>query len=296
MAAIEEGRAGHRTWPWQDRQGRFSPLKGVAFAIALSPAAHMGWETATGAYGPSPVPNLLYWSGLWATALLLLALAVTPVRGILRWNRIISVRRTFGVAALGYTVFHVLTYFAFDSWDFGQIAREMAQMTLNIIAATVSTIGLIVLGATSCDACIRRLGPQGWRRLHRTVYWLAFLAVLHFLLSRGNFSHQYLMAGLLFWLMAWRAMARFRRGGDPKSLVGLAILSGLFTMLLEVAWLWMRQAAPPLQTIAFNLDFEFGPSPAVQVFAVGMLAAAAALAVGRSTAGDGRGPSAARPA
>jgi len=206
---------------------------------------------------------------------------VTPFRSILHWNRLIAARRTLGLSALVYTVFHVLTYFAFDSWDFRQIAREMSQMTPNIIAATVSTIGLVALGATSCDACIRRMGPQGWRRLHRTVYWLAILAVLHFLLSRGVFAHQYLMSGLLFWLIAWRGMARRKLGGDPKSLAGLAALSALFTLLLEAGWLWARHGADPVQTLGFNLDLELGLSPAGQVLLAGLLAAALAAHASR---------------
>ncbi len=110
------------TWPWQDRQARFSPLRAGALVVVLLPAVSMLFDLAFGFYGDMPVHGFLYWSGIWATALLLLVLAVTPARTILRWNRLIAVRRTIGLAALAYTVFHVVMYFALDSWNFAQVA------------------------------------------------------------------------------------------------------------------------------------------------------------------------------
>src|SRR6202043_3094146 len=121
------------------------------------------------------------WSGLWATAILLLALAITPASAICRWRNLIIVRRMIGVTALVYTVAHIIIYFALRFWNFAFIANEM-MTRLSLIVATVSTIGLIALGSTSMDAAVRRMGAKGWQRLHNAVYVVTGLAVLHYLM------------------------------------------------------------------------------------------------------------------
>src|SRR5215468_12000471 len=101
-------------WPWQDRQRRFSWLKATAFALVLLPAIRFTYQFATGDYGILPIAlgGMVYWSGVWATALLLMALAVTPALTILRWPALVDARRMIGVTALVYTLAHIIIYFA----------------------------------------------------------------------------------------------------------------------------------------------------------------------------------------
>src|SRR4030081_1955279 len=110
-----------------------------------------------------------YWLALWGAVMLLLALAITPALTIFRLNRLIIVRRMIGVTALAYTIAHIIIYFALRFWNFAFIANEMVTR-ISLIVATVSTIGLIALGATSLDGAIRRMGAKGWNQLHNTVY------------------------------------------------------------------------------------------------------------------------------
>ena len=163
-------------WPWQDRQRRFSALKAAAFALTLAPAAWLVYQTASGELGIYPMwlGGLTFWSGVWATAVLFGALAVTPTLTILNWRSLIDVRRMIGVAALAYTVGHIVIYFALRFWNFTTILKEMA--TPFMITATLSTIGLLALGLTSVDAAIARMGVRGWQRLHNTVYVVTALA------------------------------------------------------------------------------------------------------------------------
>jgi sulfoxide reductase heme-binding subunit YedZ len=81
-----------------------------------------------------------------------------------------------GVAALVYTISHVVIYFAFRHWNFAFIANEMATRP-TLILATLSTIGLVVLGATSVDAAIRYMGAKNWQRLHTMNYVISGLAI-----------------------------------------------------------------------------------------------------------------------
>ena len=113
-------------WPWQDRRGEFSPLKAGTLALMFAPAMWLVYQVETGQFGPVPVGGMTYWSGLWATALLLLALAVTPAMTIFRWSRLILVRRMIGVAALVYTIAHIIIYFALRFWNVAVIAKAIA--------------------------------------------------------------------------------------------------------------------------------------------------------------------------
>ena len=267
-------------WPWQDRSRRFSWLKTGAFALVLAPAFRFGYQFVNGDYGMLPIAfgNMTYWSGVWATVILLMALAVTPALRILRWPALVDVRRMVGVAALVYTVVHIVIYFGLRSWNFALIVNESVTRA-TLIAATVSTIGLIALSVTSVDAAIRRMGVRNWQRLHNTNYVISALAVLHVVLARGTYTEQYALSGIFFWLMAWRVLDRYRQGTDAKALALLAAASVLFTGLLEAGFLWGRRGYAPLGTLAnnFNLDMlEVGVPATWQVLAFSFLFALAA--------------------
>src|SRR3984893_4549520 len=133
----------------------------------LLPALRSAYLVGAGEYGgalPVVLGGLTYWSGVWATLVLLMTLAVTPAVAIFRWPALIDVRRMIGVTALVYTIAHMVIYFALRQWDFASIANDMTTR-LTLILATLSTIGLIVLGATSVDAAIRYMGAKNWQRL-----------------------------------------------------------------------------------------------------------------------------------
>jgi len=262
-------------WPWQDRSRRFSWLKAGTFALMFAPAVSLIYDLATGEFGPVPLGGLTYWSGLWATALLLLALAVTPALTILRWRRLILVRRMVGVAALAYTIAHLFIYFALRLWNFPFIANEMATR-LSLIVATASTIGLTALGATSLDAAIRRMGAQRWQQLHNAIYALTALALLHYLLSPGIFPDQFLLSGLFFWLMAWRVLERRGRGSHAGALALLAVASCGFTALLEIGCLWAFRGYKVSEILNIYFTLALGVPPVWTILAVGLVIAVAA--------------------
>ena len=271
-------------WPWQDRDRGFSWLKASAFALVVLPAIRFVYQFAVGEYGFLPIAlgNLTYWSGVWATVILLMALAVTPALTIFRWRALVDVRRMIGVTALVYTVAHILLYFALRSWNFASIANETLTR-LTLILATLSTIGLIVLGATSLDAAIRRLGAKNWQRLHNTNYVISALAVLHVMLARGTYPEQYFLSGMFFWLMAWRALARYGQGADARALAMLAMAACLFTAFLEAGFLLGRRGYALSGTLGNNFNpamLEVGVPAAWQVLAFGLLIALGAFALG----------------
>jgi methionine sulfoxide reductase heme-binding subunit len=262
-------------WPWQDRQRRFSWLKAGTFALILAPAIRFAYQAATGEYGTLSLAfgGMTYWSGVWATVILLMALAVTPAMTIFRWHALVDVRRMIGVTALVYTIAHMIFYFGMRAWKVGVIADEMVTR-LTLIVATLSTIGLIVLAATSLDAAIRSMGAKNWQRLHNTNYVISGLALFHVVVARGTYPEQYWLCGMFFWLMAWRVLARFGRGTDAGALTMLAVTSCLFTALFEAAWLFGRRGYEVVGTLGNNFNpamFEVGVPAAWQVLAFGLV-------------------------
>ena len=263
----------HLIWPWQDRNRRFSWLKASTFTLMLLPAIRSAYLFGIEDYGVVPLAGLTYWSGVWATVILLMALAVTPAATIFRWPALIDVRRKIGVTALVYTIAHMVIYFAFRCWDVAIIANDM-MTRLTLVVATLSTVGLIVLGVTSVDAAVRYMGAKNWQRLHTTNYAISALAILHVVLARGTYSEQYILTAIFFWLMVWRVLARYRLGASAKALAMLAVASSLVAAFLEAGFLWSRRGFDVWETLGYNFSLailDVAYPPAWQVLALGLL-------------------------
>jgi sulfoxide reductase heme-binding subunit YedZ len=259
----------HLTWPWNDRGGKFSPLKALTLVVMVLPAIWLIYQVEAGNFGRVPLAGLTYWSGVWATAILLAALAVTPAAKIFLWPQAVIVRRMIGVSALVYTIAHLLIYFALRFWDFAFIANEMITR-ISLIVATISTIGLIPLGASSLDAAVKWMGAQKWQRLHNAIYVLTALAMIHFLLSPGIYPPQYLMTGMFFWLMIWRFLDRRGQGRDMRALLLLAVSTWFVAAFSETGWVWAYHGFEPGWTFANNFRLTFGVSAAWKVFAIAL--------------------------
>jgi len=178
-----------------------------------------------------------------------------------------------GVTGLVYTIAHIVIWFGFRRWDFAYIVNDMTTR-LTLILATLSTIGLIVLGATSVDAAVQYMGAKNWQRLHNTNYVISTVAILHVVLARGTYAEQYILTGFFFWLMAWRVLARYGLGTNAKALAMLALASSLVAAFLEAGFLWSRRGFDVLATLGYNLSLDIldvAVPPAWQVLALGLV-------------------------
>lgn len=210
--------------------GRSPALKPVVFALALVPLAELALRLAGmglwGSLGVNPVESVVRFTGDWALRMLLVALAVTPLRLLtgLAWP--MRLRRMLGLFAFFYAALHLAAYVGLDqAFDLGRIWADVVKRTY-ITIGMAAFVTLLALAATSPKAAVRRLGGRRWQALHRLVYPAAILAVLHYaLMVKADLSqpilHGLILAGLLAarpGLKAWRrGGGAARRPGDKRS-------------------------------------------------------------------------------
>ena len=111
--------------PWTDHKGRLVPLKLATFLALFGPAFWVLWQWSQDDLGPKPVTEALHQTGTWAVYLLLGSLAVTPLRAIVYWPRLIDIRRMVGVAACLYLIGHFALYISDQKGDMLRVASEI---------------------------------------------------------------------------------------------------------------------------------------------------------------------------
>mgnify|MGYP006300619753 CR=1 FL=1 len=250
--------------PWRDRLGRLSPTRAAAFAVAVTPALWLTARALGSGLGPEPLEVALHESGHWAVRLLLLSLAVSPVRRLWGWTALMGVRRMLGLAAFFYAAGHLTLYAADQDWRWLHIGGEIVSRVYLAIGFG-AVLGLTALAATSFDRAIRRLGPKRWRALHQLVYLVAVLALAHFWMQvrLQDYVEPLVASGVLGWLFVLRLA-----GGGTGRAVALAVVATAMTALGEAAFLYGWFGAPPMQVLGGNLTAGLGLRPAWIVGAI----------------------------
>lgn len=162
------------------RLDRVVASKPFVFAAALLPLALLVLATHSGTLGPDPVATLEHETGLWALRFLLATLAITPLRRATGWHWLLRYRRMLGLFTFFYASLHLVIYLVVDLGGFwAQVFGEIAKKPF-ITVGFLAWLLMIPLALTSTKAMMRRLGRR-WAVLHRLVYAIGALAVLHFL-------------------------------------------------------------------------------------------------------------------
>ncbi|MBB5752076.1 ferric reductase-like transmembrane domain-containing protein [Prosthecomicrobium pneumaticum] len=277
--------------PWLDRRGRFSSLKAIVFALLLLPAAILLWRTFAGTLGPRPITEVLHQLGLWAVRLIVIGLAVTPLRAVWRWPELIFVRRQIGLAAFFYALAHFVFYIVDLGFDLSKVASEIV-LRYYLAIGFVALLLLVPLAVTSSDAMIRRLGPR-WRSLHRLVYPVALLGIVHFFMqTKAGATEPLVLAGIALWLAVWRIVdgtAGARVSGALWFLVASGTLAVAATGLGEAAYYALVLRAPFDRVLGANLLWAAGWRPAWIVLALAV-ALVAVAGVRRRIKSRARGP------
>ncbi|MFT3808764.1 MAG: protein-methionine-sulfoxide reductase heme-binding subunit MsrQ [Micropepsaceae bacterium] len=180
------------------------------YLLCMAPAIVYAALAFSDRLGADPARALEHGLGLWGLRLLLVGLAVTPLRQITGLN-LVGFRRVIGLAAFTTVALHLL------SWAWLDVSFDPAAMWKDITRRPYITIGmaafvlLIPLAVTSTNAMIRRLGPKAWGRLHKAVYLIAILGGLHFLLLKKTIQPEPLIyLGLAVVLVGWRLIPKRR--------------------------------------------------------------------------------------
>ena len=240
--------------PWLDRQGRVSGLRAAAFALVLLPALILAYEAWAGLLGAKPWTRAVHDTGTWAVRLLLITLAISPLRRVLDWGKLLGIRRMLGLSVLTYAATHLTLYCIDLAFDWGLIVSEIVKRFYLIVGITALT-GLVALGVTSTDGMIRRMGARNWQRLHNLIYVITMLALLHFALqSKIDVTQPVLMSGLFALLMLYRGLDKLKIPLTTPVLVGAALATGLATALCETAWYAFATGASAWLVFQANAD------------------------------------------
>jgi sulfoxide reductase heme-binding subunit YedZ len=191
--------------------------------LALSAPALWLWGMALAdRLGANPAEALIRGLGDWTLRLLCLTLAITPLRRWTGWAALAGWRRGLGLWTFAYALLHLLAYAWLDQgWDGQAVLRDAAERPF-ILVGVLAVLLLFPLAATSFDVAIRWLGARRWRALHRAVYAVAGLAILHFFWMRSGktlygdvIAYAAVLAVLLGWRV-WDAVSR-ARGRAPAA-------------------------------------------------------------------------------
>ena len=187
----------------------------VIFTIAALPFCYLVWGAFNDALGANPAEYLIRSTGEWALRFLCLTLAITPLRVIAGLPELLRIRRMLGLFVYFYASIHLLSYSWLDmGFEWLDIAADIAKRPFILVGFTAFVL-LTPLAATSFNRAIRSLGARRWQMLHRVVYGIAILAVLHFYWMRAgksNFAEVIVYGAILAALLLWRVWnKRFAR-------------------------------------------------------------------------------------
>jgi sulfoxide reductase heme-binding subunit YedZ len=192
--------------------------KPVVFVLCLLPFAWLFYGALTDGLGANPAEYLIRSTGDWTLRFICIVLAVTPLRVIAKANALARFRRMLGLFAYFYVVEHLLSYSWFDmGFEMADIAKDIAKRPFILVGFSAFVL-LTPLAATSFNRAIKALGAKRWQALHKLVYGIAALGLLHFFWMRAgknNFAEVFVYAGIIAVLLGWRVwnFARKKREG-----------------------------------------------------------------------------------
>src|SRR5262249_52649368 len=216
---------------------------------------------ATDDPGARPAPEAIPQAGDGALRFLLIPLAISPAQRIFNYPRIALARRTLGVATAAYALLHLSLYALDQHFDMLKVASEIV-LRIYLLIGFIALTGLIALASTSTDGAIRWLGSARWNALHRVVYGIAVLAIVHyFIQTKLEIYQPVIMAGFLIWLLAYRGL--FRRNGavTPLHLLLLSIVVAIIAALGEATIYMIANGVDPRLVLLPPFHLHTPPQP-----------------------------------
>jgi sulfoxide reductase heme-binding subunit YedZ len=188
--------------------------KPLVFLVSLLPFAWLLYGAIADQLGANPQEHLIRATGDWTLRFLCLTLAVTPIRVLAGLPTLQRLRRMLGLFTYFYVVLHFLCYSWFDQGlDLAEIGKDIAKRPF-ILVGFAAFVLLTPLAATSFNRAVKAMGARRWQALHRLVYAIAVLAIVHFFWMRAaknNFGEVAIYAGILAVLLGWRVREYVRK-------------------------------------------------------------------------------------
>jgi sulfoxide reductase heme-binding subunit YedZ len=187
-------------------------LKILVFALCLVPLALLGWKAYQQDLSANPIEYITHWTGDWTLRFIVITLAITPLRKLLRVPSLVKFRRMVGLFAFFYGCLHFTTYLWLDKFfAWGEIVKDIGKRPF-ITAGFAAFIVLTPLAITSTAGWIRRLGGKRWQMLHRLIYFSAIAGVVHYYwLVKSDIRKPVFYGGLVAILLVCRAALALRR-------------------------------------------------------------------------------------
>jgi methionine sulfoxide reductase heme-binding subunit len=192
-----------------------APSKPILFVLCLLPFASVLYAALLNpdSLGANPAEFIIRSTGDWVLRLLCVTLAITPLRTILAMPSLARFRRMLGLFVFFYVCLHLLGYAWFDKeFDIPEIAKDIAKRPF-ILVGFLGFVLLTPLALTSFNKAIKWLGAKRWQLLHKLVYVIAGLGILHFFWMRAgknNFAEVFVYAGVLAVLLGWRVWHKLK--------------------------------------------------------------------------------------
>ena len=194
--------------------------KPLVFLLCLLPFAWLVYRVITQDLGANPQEALIRATGDWTLRFLCLVLAVTPLRMITKSPQLARFRRMLGLFVYFYVFVHLLSYSWFDmGFDVADIAKDIYKRPF-ILVGFAAFVLLTPLALTSFNRAIKALGAKRWQLLHKLVYVIAGLGVLHFFWMRSgknDFNEVFVYAAILAALLGWRLVQWFKKRNQQNS-------------------------------------------------------------------------------
>jgi sulfoxide reductase heme-binding subunit YedZ len=194
--------------------------RSLLFLFCLVPAVALVWSVAANDLGANPLEEIRDTTGIWTLRFLLITLAITPLRRLTKWHRVIKIRRMLGLFAFFYAMLHFASYVWLDQFFvLSEMARDFTKRPF-IMAGYASFVVLIPLAVTSTPKWIVRLGGKRWQLLHRLIYVSAAAGVLHYVWRvKLDVSRPVIYGVVLAILMILRMFLKTRASFEKKPVV-----------------------------------------------------------------------------
>lgn len=167
--------------------------------------------------GANPAETVIKETGEWALRWLWASLAISPLRSILKQPALLRLRRALGVTTFVYALLHFLAYAWLDkSWVMADIIKDITKRNF-ILVGVLTLILMTPLALTSFNRAIKALGGKRWQMLHRLVYPVALLALLHFFwkkAGKNDFAEVAVYGVILAALLGWRLWRKYRESNQ----------------------------------------------------------------------------------